>query len=158
MAPEADLSEAKTQLSKLFDAGAEDMSPFRVLYNLEVLSGRLMPTRPTESSLQFSHDFLQVCKDEIEDTHDHDGFALLRNIYVLLFTFSLTVCATSWPCSSGTRFLWTQTTTSGSASTSSLSRSPPTSSAVSRWSWVPPQPSLAPSVDSTTTRSTRLPS
>ena len=60
MAPEADLSEAKTQLSKLFDAGADDMSPFRVLYNLEVLSGRLMPTRPTESSLQFSHDFLQV--------------------------------------------------------------------------------------------------
>ena len=54
------MSEAKTQLSKLFDAGAEDMSPFRVLYNLEVLSGRLMPTRPTESSLQFSHDFLQV--------------------------------------------------------------------------------------------------
>ena len=56
----------KSQLSRLFDAGAEDMSPFRVLYNLEVLSGRLMPTataRPTsgasESSMQFSQDFLQ---------------------------------------------------------------------------------------------------
>ncbi len=51
---------AREQLAKLFDATSDNMSPFRVLYNLEVLSGRLMPTRQQEPSHQFSHDFLKV--------------------------------------------------------------------------------------------------
>ena len=55
----ANLEEAKIQLAKLFDAGAEGMSPFRVLYNLEVLSGKLMPTNVTETSQQFCQDFLE---------------------------------------------------------------------------------------------------
>lgn len=53
------LEEAKIQLGKLFDGGAEGMSPFRVLYNLEVLSGKLMPTNATDISHQFCQDFLE---------------------------------------------------------------------------------------------------
>ena len=58
----SNLEEAKSQLAKLFDAGAEGMSPFRVLYNLEVLSGKLMPTKSEllPQAQQFSHDFLNV--------------------------------------------------------------------------------------------------
>ena len=55
----ASLEEAKIQLAKLFDAGSENMSPFRVLYNLEVLSAKLMPTNITEISQQFCQDFLE---------------------------------------------------------------------------------------------------
>ena len=61
MAPSrhAGLEEAKNQLGKLFDSGAEGMSPFRVLYNLEVLSGKLMPLNETDLSKQFCQDFLE---------------------------------------------------------------------------------------------------
>ena len=54
------VEETRQSLEKLFDAGAENMSPFRVLYNLEVLSSRLMPTKPEDNALQFSQDFLNV--------------------------------------------------------------------------------------------------
>ena len=61
MAPSrhASLEEAKNQLGKLFDSGAEGMSPFRVLYNLEVLSGKLMPLNETNMCQQFCQDFLE---------------------------------------------------------------------------------------------------
>ena len=55
----ATLEEAKNQLGKLFDPGAEGMSSFRVLYNLEVLSGKLMPLNETNISQQFCQDFLE---------------------------------------------------------------------------------------------------
>ena len=53
------LEEAKKQLAELFDASAEGMSAFRVLYNLEVLSGKLLPTK-SEAVPKFSHDFLEA--------------------------------------------------------------------------------------------------
>lgn len=62
--PSANLEEAREQLSILLDANHPTMNPFRVLYNLEVLSGRLMPTRPNSflkvSSEHFSRQFLDA--------------------------------------------------------------------------------------------------
>ncbi|XP_050400806.1 ubiquitin carboxyl-terminal hydrolase 24 isoform X1 [Patella vulgata] len=52
----------KETLKSLFDSSALDMSAFRVLYNLEVLSGKLMPTTEDASSRvsakTFCEDFL----------------------------------------------------------------------------------------------------
>lgn len=52
----------KEVLKVLFDSGAQDMSAFRVLYNLEVLSSKLMPTTndigTRLSAQQFCEDFL----------------------------------------------------------------------------------------------------
>lgn len=62
----AGLMEAKAKLAKLFDATAEHMNPFRVLYNLEVLSSRLMPTKHSNNSYlvnasqQFCADFVNA--------------------------------------------------------------------------------------------------
>ncbi len=55
----ANLEEAKAQLISLFDASTEHMNPFRVLYNLEVLSGRLVPPGGGDAAAQqFCLDFL----------------------------------------------------------------------------------------------------
>ena len=50
---------AKEKLFKLFDINSTGMSPFRLLYNLEVLLAHLMPINQIDSAQQFSHDFLQ---------------------------------------------------------------------------------------------------
>ena len=42
----AGVGEAKASLEKLFDTAAAGMNPFRVLYNLEVLSSRIMAPTP----------------------------------------------------------------------------------------------------------------
>ena len=55
----SNLEDAKKQLAELFDASAEGMSAFRVLYNLEVLSGKLLPTK-VEAAPKFSNDFLEA--------------------------------------------------------------------------------------------------
>ncbi|XP_013409431.2 ubiquitin carboxyl-terminal hydrolase 24-like [Lingula anatina] len=55
-------STPKDVLRGLFDASSPDMNPFRVLYNLEVLSSKLMPTceesGTLESAKHFCDDFL----------------------------------------------------------------------------------------------------
>jgi len=55
--------EGKKELKSLFDPSAPEMNPFRLLYNLEVLSSRLKPTVPDEgrattASQDFSTRFL----------------------------------------------------------------------------------------------------
>ena len=40
----ANLEEARQEVGKLLDANSEGMNPFRLLYNLEVLSSRLIPS------------------------------------------------------------------------------------------------------------------
>ena len=51
-------------MGKLLDANSEGMNPFRLLYNLEVLSGRLIPSPSSvyssEQSEQFVSDFLDA--------------------------------------------------------------------------------------------------
>ena len=49
---------AKDTLRKLFDVTGVGMSPFRILYNLEVLSGLLMPTSLPGQLQQFPNCFL----------------------------------------------------------------------------------------------------
>ncbi|CAB4058033.1 USP9_24 [Lepeophtheirus salmonis] len=58
-------------LSDLFDASVEGMSAFRVLYNLEILSSKLMPTKVGQGpqSRLFAKDFLKI-----------DGVKLILNV------------------------------------------------------------------------------
>lgn len=81
---------AREHLSQLFDVTAPGKSPLRVLYNLEVLSGRLMPTRQQEPSQQLSHDFLKADglkvilslfdKDSLPPDVDYD---IRQSIYII---------------------------------------------------------------------------
>ena len=55
------MGEARIEMGKMLDAGSEGMNPFRLLYNLEVLSGRLnVHSSPSsiEQSDKFVTDFL----------------------------------------------------------------------------------------------------
>jgi len=57
------IPEAKASLEKLFDAAASGMNPFRVLYNLEVLSGRIMPCASFDNGnndSKFGEDFIKA--------------------------------------------------------------------------------------------------
>lgn len=61
----ANLEEARQEVGKLLDANSEGMNPFRLLYNLEVLSSRLIPSsslsiHSSEQSEQFTSDFLDA--------------------------------------------------------------------------------------------------
>jgi len=49
----------KAQLAELYNSSGKGMSAFRVLYNLEVLSARLMPTK-YDPITKFSNDFLEA--------------------------------------------------------------------------------------------------
>ena len=53
-------SDDEESLSKMFDAGGEGMNSFRVLYNLEILSSRIMPHNiMTSVSNKFAEDFVK---------------------------------------------------------------------------------------------------
>ena len=58
----ANLEEARLEVGKLLDASSEGMNPFRLLYNLEVLSSRLIlapsSVHSSEQSEQYISDFL----------------------------------------------------------------------------------------------------
>ena len=60
----ANLEEARQEVGKLLDANSEGMNPFRLLYNLEVISSRLIPSPSSvyssEQSEQFVSDFLDA--------------------------------------------------------------------------------------------------
>ena len=60
----ANLEEARLEVGKMLDASAEGMNPFRLLYNLEVISSRLIPSPSSvyssEQSEQFVSDFLDA--------------------------------------------------------------------------------------------------
>ena len=72
----SNLEDAKKQLAELFDASAEGMSAFRVLYNLEVLSGKLLPTKQ-EPVPKFSNDFLEAGGLRvILDVFQHDALPI----------------------------------------------------------------------------------
>ena len=45
-------------MGKMLDAGSEGMNPFRLLYNLEVLSGRLNDVHSSPSSIDRSDKFV----------------------------------------------------------------------------------------------------
>lgn len=60
----ANLEEARQEAGRLLDASAEGMNAFRLLYNLEVLSSRLMPS--AENSFYSAQQSRQFCSDFLD--------------------------------------------------------------------------------------------